>query len=98
MHKTHIRTYRITDAGDINVTHWHNREVVDLSKEYATTPHDRRHTRLAASLEVFRYSDDQLAWLIAPNGQDIDAALTARYLLDLFLDDVEREPGDPRSL
>lgn len=96
MQKTHIRTYRITDAGDINVTHWNKGEVVSLSKQYSDVPHDRRHTRLETALDVFRYSDDQLAWSLSPNGQDVDSASTIALLLGLFLDDTEREPGDPR--
>jgi inhibitor of KinA sporulation pathway (predicted exonuclease) len=98
MKKTHIRTYRTTNAGDIAVTHWLRGEEVDLTPHYQQVAHDRRHTRLETSLEVFRYEDDRLAWSLAPNGQDLDSAATIRTLLDVFLDDVEREAGDPRSL
>jgi inhibitor of KinA sporulation pathway (predicted exonuclease) len=96
MLKTHVRTYRIADAGDITVTHWNKGEVVDLSKHYADVPHDRRHVRLESALDVFRYADGHLAWSNTPNGMDIDAAMTTRLLLGLFLDDVDRETGDQR--
>ena len=98
MQKTHIRTYRITGAGDINVTHWNKGEVVDLSRHYGGVPHDRRHSRLEAALDLFRYSDGQLTWSMSPNGQDVDSALTARLLIDLMLDDIQRDVGDARSL
>lgn len=96
MQKTHIRSYRITDAGDINVTHWNKGEVVDLSPQYAATAYDRHHVRLETSIDVFRYADGQLTWSLTFNRQDVESAMTLRLLLALFLEDVEREPGDPR--
>lgn len=96
MLKSHIRTYRTTGAGDISVIHFNKGERIDLSAHYADVPHDRRHTRLETALDVFRYEDDRLAWSLSPNGQDIDSAATIRLLMGLFLDDVDREVGDPR--
>jgi len=98
MKKTHIRTYRITGAGDITVTHWNEGEDVDLSRHYEDVPHDRRHSVLETALDVFRFADDHLAWALSPNGQDVDAARTLNLLLTLFLEDIEREAGDPRGL
>jgi hypothetical protein len=97
MQKEHIRTYRVTDAGDITVTHWRKGDRIDLSAHYDATPHDRRHMRLETALDVFRYEDDQLAWTASPNGHDVDSALTMSLLLSLFLDDVDRGQDDPRA-
>lgn len=97
MKKTHIRTYRATGAGDITVTHWNKGETVDLSKHYEDVPHDRRHTVLETALDVFRFEDDHLSWALSPNGQTIDDARTLHLLLGLFLEDIERETGDPRG-
>lgn len=97
MRKDHIRTYRITGAGDITVTHWNKGETVDLSKHYEGVVHDRRHAVLETALDVFRYTDDHLAWALSPNGQNVDAARTLNLLLNLFLEDIERETGDPRG-
>jgi hypothetical protein len=97
MQKTHIRSYRTTGVGDINVTHWNKGEVVDLSKHYEAVPHDRRHTVLETSLDIFRFSDDRLNWSLAASGHDVDSAATIDMLLKLFLDDVARETGDPQA-
>ena len=97
MQKEHVRTYRVTDAGDITVTHWNKGEVVDLSKHYEAVPHDRRHTVLETSLDIFRFSDDHLAWTLSPSGHDVDSAATVHLLLKLFLEDVVRDPGDPQG-
>ena len=98
MKKIHVRTYRTTGAGDINVTHWNKGETVDLSKLYEATPHDRRHTTLETALDVFRYDDNNLAWSMSPNGQDVDSAQTLKLLLGLFVEDVDRDVGDPKAL
>jgi len=97
MQKTHIRSYRTTGAGDINVTHWNKGEVVDLSKYYEDVPRDRRHTVLETALDIFRFEDDHLTWTLTPSGHDVDAASTAHMLLGLFMKDSERQPGDPQA-
>jgi hypothetical protein len=100
MNKVHIRTYRLSGAGDIAVTRWNRdkREAIDLSSHYADISYDRRHGSLETAVDVFRYEDDTLAWTLTANGQNVDTATTAHLLLGLFLADVERDSGDPRAL
>jgi len=98
MRRIHIRTYEIAESGDIQVTGWRKGDSIDLSAHYKGTGHDRRHSTLATTLDVFRHADDRLAFVLSPTGHDVDAAQTIRLLLGLFIEDSERGTSDPRGL
>ena len=95
MLKTHIRTYSINDDGDIMVTRWGKGDRVDISGAYESVPRDRRAIKPGAYLDVFRYSDDLLAWSGSPNGHDVTSASALALLLELFVEDV-KGPADGR--
>jgi hypothetical protein len=97
MQKTHIRTYRITDAGVIEVTAWKDTEKVDLSPQYEGVAVDRHETPFPTSLDIFRRSDDRLVWAPSPPSFDVDAAITMELLLGVFLDDLNRNGDDGRA-
>jgi hypothetical protein len=98
MQKSHIRTYGIADTGDIRVTGWRAGDNVDLSKHYREAAHDRRHSAVGATLEVFRYEDDRIGWALSPTGHDLDSAQTIALLFELLVEDSARESDDPRAL
>ncbi len=98
MQKKHIRSYRITNAGDLEVIHWQGNERTDISAHYESLPRERHHLRVEACLDVFRWSDDQLTWVAVPNGHDVDAASTLSFLLQAFAADARGEAGVPRDL
>jgi hypothetical protein len=98
MQKQHVRSYRITDTGDLEVIHWQRGERTELSAHYEAIPRDRHHLRVEACLDVFRYADDQLSWVAVPNGHDVDAAATLAFLLQAFAEDARGGAGVPRDL
>ncbi|MCC6524555.1 MAG: hypothetical protein IT373_18005 [Polyangiaceae bacterium] len=95
MLKTHIRSYAVTDKGDILVTQMIKGDRVDISGAYENTPRERRLMRAGTYLDVFRYEDDVIAWSGSPNGHDIEAATAFALLLNLFVEDVTG-PADAR--
>lgn len=98
MFKTHIRSYAITDGGDIRVWAFTNGDRVDLSKHYADAEHPpRAELRQETHVDVFRYADGALAWTGTPNGYDVPAAKSFDLLLGLFLEDVALDEGAPRA-
>jgi hypothetical protein len=96
MKKTHIRSYRIIDHGDVEVVDRRDGDT-DLSIHYEGAPRDRGGLRLEASLDVFRFEDGRLVWSASPNGQDTESAAALSLLLHLFCEDVLRPVGAPRS-
>jgi hypothetical protein len=98
MQKIHIRTYAMAETGDIQVTSWRRGEGIDLSQHYEGAGRDRRQAALGTTLDVFRHSNDRLAWALSSARSDVHAARTLQLLLGLFVDDADREPGDPRAL
>jgi hypothetical protein len=98
MHRMHIRTYKIAESGDIQVTGWRKGDAFDLSAHYQAAAHDRRHAARDTTLDIFRHGDDRLVWALSPTGHDVDSAQTTRLLLGLFVEDSDRGASDPRGL
>jgi hypothetical protein len=98
MHKSHIRSYRITDHGDVEVIDVRGGEAVDLSSHYEAVPRERGALRLETCLHVFRAANDQLVWSASANGQDNGAAASLALLLSLFLEDSAGATVVPRNL
>ena len=97
MHKNHIRSYRITEHGDVEVVDQRGGETADLSAHYEQVPRDRGALRLETCLDVFRVSDGQLVWSASANGQDTGAATSLSLLLALYLEDMSGASGTPRG-
>jgi hypothetical protein len=95
MKKEHIRTYAISEDGDIAVTRHDKGDHSAISAAYESVPRDRRGLRQGAYLDVFRYADGALAWSGSPNGHDVSAAVTYSLLLGIFAADVNG-PDDAR--
>jgi len=97
MRKQHIRSYRVTDSGDVEVVDQRGVVALDLSEHYDQEPRDRGGLRLETCLDIFRFSDGQLVWSASANGQDNEAAASLALLLKLYLADLTETPGEPRS-
>ncbi len=97
MHRNHIRSYRITDNGDIEVIDGRGGETANLSGHYLEVARDRGRLRLEASLDIFRFADGQFAWAASLNGHDAAAAASLHLLLGLFLEDLLGSVVAPRS-
>jgi hypothetical protein len=98
MYKSHTRSYRVTEHGDLEVADHRAGETVSLSRHYEDVPRDRAALRLETCLDVFRFSDGQLVWSASANGQDNGAAASLALLLNLYLEDLSGADGAPRSL
>lgn len=97
MHRSHIRSYRICDHGDVEVIDRRGAEVVNISAHYTEVPRDRSALHLETCLDVFRNGDGQIVWSASANGQDIAAAGSLALLLNLVIADASG-CAVPRSL
>lgn len=99
MNKTHIRSYTVNNASDLDVIAYKGGDRVDLGKHYLDIESPRRgEMRVDAHIDVFRYDDGQLAWTGTPNGTDPPAAMSMELLMRVFLQDIQRtDANDPRA-
>jgi hypothetical protein len=97
MDKRLIRSYTIGKGGDLVVKGTDGQgRTTDLSKEYEGVARDRKFLREDVYLDVFRYEDGDVAWSGSPNGHEVENAISYRFLLDAFTQDLTA-PG-PRAL
>ena len=97
MHRTHIRSYRVREHGDVEVVDIRAVETIDLSSHYADVARDRGSLRVDTCLDVFRTADGHLVWAVCTNGHDNAAAASLALLLHLFLEDSSGGAA-PRTL
>lgn len=97
MNKSYVRSYRVTQDGDLEVFSLKGDKPVALSNLYEDLPRNRHALAPGAFLDVFRQANGDLTWVGSPNGHESGCALSMKLLLDAFTQDLLLDESKPRG-